>query len=502
MDEMVVYILTWHHVLLDLTEQGKKAREPEMMALAYRLLEIQRLNIQLLIVFDGPARFDRKSGSSHSTTAASSASPGPSAEVEEVFDATGQSDAPDLIKELFRELGIPHTRAPGDCEAECCRMAELGIVDAVWSADSDCLMFGARTVLSRRTIAGSEPWHTCSVLEMDDVQLATGLTKRGAIIFAILKGCDYGRGLAGVSTDLALSIATKFPNLRESLPFLSRGSVSRWRSALWEAILSLKPDWETRPERDVFPTISFVHFCCQPIRSSDKALLSLPCIRTRWVELYGPSLRSTYDFIRELFRPLWRGTTPPRFALRILAAVELNNLLAFDAGSQDEKANSYSIIVKRRPKKTVQTSIIVRADAVFPNLAKECPNDFSKKPEQQLTIRLLDCILRKVLPAEALREKHPPREEDTSDEEIIPESIRRPPRGRKRKRTQIEGSSRVAQARDDSANRRYQNPSVSPQRPARKRFRGRLTGDDDRTEDDHGKTSVSLRLRGNKGTRS
>lgn len=47
-----------------------------------------------------------------------------------------------LIKDVLTCLGIPYHEAPGEAEAECAHLQILGIVDAVWSQDPDCLMFG------------------------------------------------------------------------------------------------------------------------------------------------------------------------------------------------------------------------------------------------------------------------------------------------------------------------------------------------------------------------
>jgi Holliday junction resolvase YEN1 len=47
-----------------------------------------------------------------------------------------------LLKQVLRYFGIPYQGAPGEAEAECDRLQILGLVDAVRSQDSDCLMFG------------------------------------------------------------------------------------------------------------------------------------------------------------------------------------------------------------------------------------------------------------------------------------------------------------------------------------------------------------------------
>jgi Holliday junction resolvase YEN1 len=48
----------------------------------------------------------------------------------------------DLLKKVLRSFGVPFHEALGEAEAECARMQILGLVDAVWTQDSDCLMFG------------------------------------------------------------------------------------------------------------------------------------------------------------------------------------------------------------------------------------------------------------------------------------------------------------------------------------------------------------------------
>jgi hypothetical protein len=57
--------------------------------------------------------------------------------------------ARDLLKGMLRCFGIPFHEAPGEAGAECARLQILGLVDAVWSQDSDCLMFGCTLWLGR-----------------------------------------------------------------------------------------------------------------------------------------------------------------------------------------------------------------------------------------------------------------------------------------------------------------------------------------------------------------
>ena len=48
----------------------------------------------------------------------------------------------ELLKETLHGLVVSWLDAPAEAEADCCRLQALGLFDAVWSQDSDCLMFG------------------------------------------------------------------------------------------------------------------------------------------------------------------------------------------------------------------------------------------------------------------------------------------------------------------------------------------------------------------------
>lgn len=87
----------------------------------YRICRLLAMNIQLLFVFDGPRRPWKRG-------------------------KRGQGkidyEARRPLKEMLQYFRIPHHEAPGEAEAECARLQQLGVVDAVFSQDSDSLMFG------------------------------------------------------------------------------------------------------------------------------------------------------------------------------------------------------------------------------------------------------------------------------------------------------------------------------------------------------------------------
>ena len=87
----------------------------------YRICRLLTLNIHLLFVFDGPRRPWKRG-------------------------RRGQGkidyEARRPLKEMLEAFRIPYHEEPGEAEAECVRLQMLGVVDAVFSQDSDSLMFG------------------------------------------------------------------------------------------------------------------------------------------------------------------------------------------------------------------------------------------------------------------------------------------------------------------------------------------------------------------------
>jgi Holliday junction resolvase YEN1 len=162
----------------------------------YRLCRLLTLNIQLIFVFDGPGRPWKRG-------------------------KRGQGrinyEERRLLQELLKYLGVPFHEAPGEAEAECARMQILGMVDAVWSQDSDCLMFGCTLwfhdyrvakhggVTDRSKENTRKSGKYASVVRAIDLKEKYNLDREGLVLFAMLVGGDYDeKGLPQCGPVIAL----------------------------------------------------------------------------------------------------------------------------------------------------------------------------------------------------------------------------------------------------------------------------------------------------------
>jgi Holliday junction resolvase YEN1 len=176
------------------------AANPVEKAMFYRICNLLTVNIELVFVFDGPD-VPPKRGRQH-------------------YGRAVDHQDRKLLKELLTCFGIPYVDAPGEAEAECCHLQILGLVDAVWSQDSDCLMFGCSLWLRDDRVPKEEGYDnrnkghskkaakTVRVVRADVLKAKHRLRREGCVLFAMLAGGDYNAtGLSRCGAETALKAA-------------------------------------------------------------------------------------------------------------------------------------------------------------------------------------------------------------------------------------------------------------------------------------------------------
>jgi Holliday junction resolvase YEN1 len=177
-----VYTDSRDFIMLIYTASNEPAFQGIEKAIFYRICKLLTLNIQLIFVFDGPgvpAKRGRNGGRK-----------------------IGYEKLR-LLKEMLRCFGIPYQEAPGEAEAECARLQRLDIVDAVWSQDSDCLMFGCGLWIHDDRVAkekGSKDrskentkksGKNVRIVRAKDMKDRLNLDREGLVLFTMLVGGDY-----------------------------------------------------------------------------------------------------------------------------------------------------------------------------------------------------------------------------------------------------------------------------------------------------------------------
>jgi Holliday junction resolvase YEN1 len=196
-----------------LVDSGSNSNPAERNSL-YHIVSLLSLGIELYFVFDGNQRPAKRGRASL---------PVPEGEVR-------------LTKEMLDCLSVPWHEAPGEAEAECAAMEKYGLVDAVWTNDSDAFMFGSEVLIRSHYIKeGREKSKThFSTYTLTDVKTKfPGLDREGFVLLATLSGGDYEQsGLKNVGPKKVVEILRSEIGLSRALCEASESDLPAWRQRL------------------------------------------------------------------------------------------------------------------------------------------------------------------------------------------------------------------------------------------------------------------------------
>lgn len=358
-------------------QKGCPGSHPREKRIMERIFYLLRMSVQLIFVFDGPNKpwKHRPMGQNYSELNVA------------------------LLKELLDHLGVPRHDAPGEAEAECARLQELGVVDAVWSDDSDTFMFGCTTLVQFHKPEGSED--TVLTYTADSLVHRSGLTREGLVMYAILVGCDYSKGLASFGSSALLTIA-KHDAFQETARILTAAApdsrlLSKWRAMLLGMVKAKLPSKNFGLPPKTFPDPKILKSCCLPNVSSDIRLKGLV---THWFRPFGPNMPVLYQFLLDHFHSRRCRSWPAGD----LVPIELNHRLRERATSQLISGPDYGIAEKTGVGPKKETTLTVDPLLIIPELLRDFPpywlNQHTGLPPEfkKVKVTILDCIVRKGLP--------------------------------------------------------------------------------------------------------
>lgn len=208
--------------------------------LYYHIQHLLRAGIQPLFIYDGPHKPRVKRQRYHLYSAnyvpfepPAASSLRTAAGVEREYDPQHVTH---LSKQILDRLGIPWRIAPGEAEAECARLEQAGVVDAVLTKDGDAFVFGSSVVLQRLDAEGKTAVvRRFRTQDMKDAR-PQSLRQQDVLLLALMAGGDYDGGVPGCGPKVALE-AARVGYSGELRALLLQGRSTRgWRDRLVEEL--------------------------------------------------------------------------------------------------------------------------------------------------------------------------------------------------------------------------------------------------------------------------
>ncbi|KAK1702669.1 hypothetical protein BDP67DRAFT_571976 [Colletotrichum lupini] len=247
--------------------------------------------------------------------------------------------------------------APGEAEAECALLQQQGLVDAVWSEDGDCFMFGSTVVIrDLRDTKNHKSKEHARIFDMREIRrLKVGLyNDKSVACFAMLTGCDYApSGLLGCGTPLAQELV-KDGGLVESFWCIQTlPQANQWRTRLENSIkvITSRNNLHFNKEKSnimTFPDLQALKNCRSPAVSTSETLERLPFLQGEWYGTHTTnSLATTIPWMQQYYlsrmTTLWwfRQFTPMVLNQRLLKGeVQALDLVAKVAQKRKESPTS------------------------------------------------------------------------------------------------------------------------------------------------------------------
>ncbi|KAJ5105978.1 hypothetical protein NUU61_003325 [Penicillium alfredii] len=295
-------------------QAGRGGRNPELRTLFYRLLKLLVLPIHPLFVYDGRHKPPFKRG--------------------KAVSARSYGNAPIIqrSKDLIERFRFPWHEAPGEAEAECARLQQAGIVDAVMSNDVDALMFGSTlTIMNFSKESGSgttaSTHVTCYAMGKEGHPSNVPLDRAGMILFAMLSGGDYlPSGVPKCGSKLAAEIAKAgfgedlLQQLASNSSDLDSG-LAEWRERLQYELEENESGYFVTKHKvvripDSFPDRTILEYYAQPKVSSNEEMAVLRLrLKQAWDRDIDPLAIRT--FAAEHFE--WNYRSGARKVIKLLA---------------------------------------------------------------------------------------------------------------------------------------------------------------------------------------
>lgn len=386
--------------------EGEPAANPNEKVILWRILSLWQLNIQLLFVTDGLQRPGKKRWGKSGGRGG------------------GKVDAEvmKMLHQMFDRLHVPYHRAPGEAEAECARLQQLNVVDAVWSDDGDCLMFGCTTLIkAHRNAAGQKDWNRIQVYRTEMILPPLDFDTDSLVMFAVVAGGDYDdKGLPGCGHQKAKRLVQRNVGLAHGLRRCeSKADFTAWRLQFAATLREMAYKMVIPP---TFPHLKALDGYRNPAVSEDERCRNLRGLHVKdggweWWESQMDQtklrvvLRSHYNlqtrgFLKHLApvflaRALTRNVTPDRREENLSHEIVLRRTMNKKGKNGEDLGQPSEINIKFKPEALVQINLSVRPpEEDWSSTVRD--DGIPYDPRKHIDGQMLSCFLTHGLPEGAL----------------------------------------------------------------------------------------------------
>lgn len=118
-----------------------------------------------------------------------------------------------LLKDVLRSIGIPTIQADGDGEHICCMMVREGLASAVYSRDTDCMVYGCPLMLKKLIKNSGDRYHSFEVTEFAPILKSLKLSYSSFVDLCIMSQCDYNQNIPRVAIARSYELIKKYHSI-------------------------------------------------------------------------------------------------------------------------------------------------------------------------------------------------------------------------------------------------------------------------------------------------
>lgn len=118
-----------------------------------------------------------------------------------------------LFKDLLTKIGIPIIQADGDGEHICCMLVREGLATAVYSRDTDCMVYGCPIMLKKLKKPSGKRYHVFEVTQFAPILKNLKISYESFVDLCIMAKCDYNTNIPNIAMVKSYKLLKKYKNI-------------------------------------------------------------------------------------------------------------------------------------------------------------------------------------------------------------------------------------------------------------------------------------------------